>query len=65
MQSIMNSTNVIPEKAAIFLIRDKILKHILVHNILSNKFPTHSNNHQILKVSFQLVMFIIPLNFPV
>jgi len=50
----MNSTNVISENAAIFLIHDKILKHILVHNTLSNTLPTHNNNCQILRVSFKV-----------
>ena len=64
MQSTMNSTNVISEKAAIFLIHDKILKHILVHNTLSNKFPMHNNNCQILRVSFKVGDVCHPIQLP-
>jgi hypothetical protein len=64
MQSTLNSTNVISEKAATFLIHDKILKHILVHNTLSNKFPTHNNNCQILKVSFKVGDVYHPIQSP-
>jgi len=60
----MNSTNVISEKAAIFLIHDKILKHILVHNTLSNKFPMHNNNCQILRVSFKVGDVCHPIQLP-